>query len=125
MTARILVLFAIAVSLATAGAVDLRKLPPMNETKFPPDFEFRGRELEAMEVALRQFREDRFSTSGDLKHFSILLTREPGKLFVTFGPDTHDRSHRTTPARNKYGTWITYAISLRTLKVIGYHFERD
>ena len=39
-----------------------------------------GVELEAMEVALRQFREDHFSTSGDLKHFTIQLTREPGKL---------------------------------------------
>lgn len=125
MTTRILVLLAIACTVTTVLAVDLNKLPPMNEKKLSPDVELRGRELEAMEVALRQFREDRFSTSGDLKHFTIQLTREPGKLFVTFGPDTDERSHRITPARNKYGTWITYAISLRTLKIIGYHFERD
>ena len=44
---------------------------------------------------------------------------------MTFGPDMDERTHRITPARNKYGTWITYAISLRTLKIIGYHYERD
>ena len=56
--------------------------------------ELRGRELEAIDIALRQFRQDRFSKSGDLKHFSIELTREPRKLFVTFGPDTDERTHR-------------------------------
>lgn len=118
-------LFGLACTLATTRAVDLNKLRPMNETKLSPDMEFRGRELEAMEVALRQFRENRFSPSGDLKHFAIQLTRERGKLFVTFGPDEDERTHKITPARNKYGTWITYAVSLRTLKIIGYHFERD
>jgi len=125
MTARIVILLIIACSLAPARAVDLSKLPPMNETKAGHDVELKGRELEAMEVALRQFRADHFSTSGDLKHFEIWLTREPGKLFVSFLPDTDERSHRITPARNKYGTFITYAVSLRTLKIIGYHFERD
>jgi hypothetical protein len=125
MTARVLVFVAVALSLASTRAVDLSKLPSMNETKVSPDVELKGRELEAMEIALRQFRENRFSASGDLKHFAIQLTREPGKLFVTFGPEMDDASHRITPARNKYGTWITYAVSLRTLKIIGYHFERD
>jgi hypothetical protein len=125
MTTRILFLIAFSVAATHASAVDLEKFPPMNETKLSPDVEFRGRELEAMEVALRQFREDHFSTSGDLKHFTVQVTREPGKLFVTFGPDMDERTHRITPARNKYGTWITYAVSLRSLKIIGYHYERD
>jgi hypothetical protein len=125
MTARIAVLIVFAATLSTARAVDLVKLPPMNETKQSADIELKGRELEALEVALRQFRQDHFSTSGDLKHFTIELTREPGKLFVAFLPDMHMPSHRITPARNKYGTFVHYAVSLRTLKIIGYHFERD
>ena len=126
MNTRVFILICLASIVSRACGIDLDKLPPMNEKrKYPPDVELRGRELEAMEVALRQFRENHFSTSGDLKHFSIQLIREPGKLFVAFCPDLDERSHLITPARDKYGVWITYAVSLRTLKIIGYHFERD
>ena len=125
MTPRIIVLVAIGLSLASARAVDLNKLPPMNETKMSPDVELKGRELEAIEVALRQFREDRFSKSGDLKHFTVELRREAGNLFVSFFPEYDERTSRGLPGRKKYGTYITYAVSLRTLKIIGYHFERD
>jgi hypothetical protein len=124
MTTRILILLCLAFAFQQAYAVDLEKLPPMNETKHPADVELTGREIEAIEVALRQFRQDRFSKSGDLKHFSIQLTREPGKLFVAFLPDI-EPNDRTTGGSTKYGTFIHYAVSLRTLKIIGYHFERD
>ncbi len=124
MTARFLFIAAFALSVATTRAVDLNKIPPMNETKMSPDVELKGRELEAIEVALRQFREDHFSKSGDLKHFTIELRRESGKLFVSFLPEYHEPT-APLPARNRYGTYITYAVSLRTLKIIGWHFERD
>jgi hypothetical protein len=126
MTARIFFLIALTSTLGNALAVDLNTLPPMNQkNKFSPNVELKGRELEALEVALRQFREDRFSASGDLKHFTVELFREPGKLFVGFYPEYHPASSKGLPGRNKYGTYVTYAVSLRTLKVIGYHFERD
>ena len=65
MTPRIFFLIALRCTLASVRAVDLNTLPPINEKdKFSPDLELKGRELEAMEVALRQFREDRFSTLG-------------------------------------------------------------
>ncbi|HEY4282183.1 MAG TPA: hypothetical protein VGM62_03895 [Chthoniobacterales bacterium] len=39
---------------------------------------------------------------------------------------THStRPNHALPARNKYGTYITYAASLRTLNIIGYTFEHD
>jgi hypothetical protein len=125
MTARTLILVCLAFTLRLVCAVDLEKLPPMNETKMSPDVELKGREVEAIEVALRQFRENRLSKSGDLKHFTVELRKEGSKLFVSFFPEMHLPSHRITPAENKYGTYITYAVSLRTLKIIGYHFERD
>jgi hypothetical protein len=125
MTTRVLLIIAFALAVVTTRAVDLNKLPPMNETKMSPDVELKGRQVEAMEVALRQFRENHFSKTGDLKHFTVELRREGSKLFVSFFPEMHLPSHRITPAENKYGTYITYAVSLRTLKIIGYHFERD
>ena len=47
----------------------------MHSEKIAADVELKGRELEAVEVALRQFRIAKFSTSGDLKHFTIELRR--------------------------------------------------
>ena len=125
MTARVLTVLVFALAVASTCAVDLSKLPAKNETKMSPDVELKGREVEAIEVALRQFRENQFSKSGDLKHFTVELRREGSNLFVSFFPEMHLPSHRITPAENKYGTYITYAVSLRTLKIIGFHFERD
>ena len=97
----------------------------MNESKRPADVELNGRELEAIDVAFRQFRQDHFSLSGDLKHFTIEIKRELGKLIIDFLLDTDERSLRVSRARGKYGTLIHYAVSLRTLRVVGYRFERD
>ena len=125
MTARIVALILLAVALQSVHAVDLDKLAPMNETKRPADLELNGRELEAIDVAFRQFRQDHFSISGDLKHFTIQIKREPDKLFIDFLPATDERSLRIARARNKYGALIHYAVSLRTLKIVGYRFERE
>lgn len=88
---RPLVLLAFACGLPPAHATDMRTVPPMHSEKIAADVELKGRELESVEVALRQFRIAKFSTSGDLKHFTIELRREPGKLFVSFYPDTMRR----------------------------------
>jgi hypothetical protein len=125
MTARILLVLTFVCGLRAAHAIDMRTVPPMHSEKIAADVQLKGRELEAIEVALRQFRVAKFSTSGDLKHFTIELRREPGKVFVSFYPEYHEASSHALPARNKYGTYITYAVSLRTLKTIGYTFERD
>ena|SRR3954463_7140981 len=125
MTSRIILSIALTFMSVSVRAIDMRTVPPMHSDKISADVELKGRELEAMEVALRQFRVAKFSTSGDLKHFTIELRREPGKLFVSFYPEYHEASSHALPARNKYGTYITYAVSLRTLKIIGYTFERD
>ena len=125
MTARSLAILAFALTAAVSHAVDITKLPPMNNEGRPADVELKGREVAAIDVALRQFREDRFSTSGDLKHFTVELHRHPGKLAVSFFPEYHPPSQRGLPGRNKHGTYITYFVSLRTFKVVGYTFQRD
>ncbi|HEX3420195.1 MAG TPA: hypothetical protein VHT01_03100, partial [Candidatus Udaeobacter sp.] len=71
MTARLLLFLALVCGLRPAHAIDMRTVPPMHSEKIAADVELKGRELEAMEVALRQFRIAKFSTSGDLKHFTI------------------------------------------------------
>jgi hypothetical protein len=125
MTTRIVVVVALAFTLACAHAADLNKLPPMHY-KMRADVELKGREVEAIEVALRQFRDNHYSTSGDLKHFTVELRRESGnKLAVSFFPELHEPSQHALPARNKYGTYITYFVSLRTLKIVGFTWERD
>ena len=60
MIARILTLVFLAVPLQSVPAADLDKLPSINETKRPADIELKGRELEAIDVAFRQFRQDHF-----------------------------------------------------------------
>ena len=104
MISRILLLFTLTAVSASAQLVNLNKLQAMAPKKVSSDVKFKGRELVAIEVALAQFRHDRFSTSGDLEHFDIELWREPGKLFVSFYPQYHEASSRALPARNKYGT---------------------
>jgi len=125
MTTRILVVIALTCSLASARAVDLNKLPPM-QYKMRADVELNGREVEAIEVVLQQFRENHYSTSGDLKHFTVELRRESGgRLAVSFFPELHEPNQHALPARNKYGTYITYFVSLRTLKIVRFTWERD
>jgi len=122
MTARVLILVFLTAALQSLRAVDLDKHPPTQETERTADVELKGRELEAIDVVFRQFRQDHFSISGDLKYFTIEITREPGKLLIAFRPDMDEQSHRITRVRN---TFIDYTVSLRTLRIIGYHFERD
>jgi hypothetical protein len=96
MTARIIVATALVCIAPGLLAIDMRTVPAMHSDKIAADVKLKGRELEAMEVALRQFREAQFSTSGDLRHFTIELRREPGKLFVSFYPEYHEPSQRET-----------------------------
>jgi hypothetical protein len=125
MTARIFILLAsFACTLALSHAEDMRKVPPMTY-EGAADVELKGREFEAMEVAFRQFRKAQFSASGDLRHFTIELRRRGGNLAVSFFPELDEASSHALPARNKYGTYITYFVSLETLKIVGYTFERD
>lgn len=125
MTARILLCTAFACFVGRASAVSLDQLPSKDYSEWPIATELKGREVEAIAVALRQFRDDRFSTSGDLKHFRVVVRRHSAEVSVSFFPEFHDPSHRITPARNKYGTWITYFVALPTLKIVAYTFERD
>ena len=123
MTARVLLLIAFALTSTAAVPPELQNLPDSYD--WPKVTEIRGRYVEAIDAALSEFRRERFSTSGDLKHFTVELHRYKDIVTVAFLPEYDERSTKSTPARNKYGTYVHYFVSLRTLKVLAHHFERD
>jgi hypothetical protein len=77
--------------LTLSHAEDMRKVPPMTY-EGSADVELKGRELEAIEVTLRQFHKAQFSTSGDLRHFTTELRRRGGNLAVSFFPEYDEAS---------------------------------
>jgi hypothetical protein len=125
MTARILTFAILVVTALSAAAIDITKLPSMDNYGWKQVIEIRGRHIEALDTALQQFREDRFSTSGDLRHFTITVQQRRDTLAIAFAPEYHEASSKGLPGRNKFGTYITYFVSLRTLKLVAFHFERD
>jgi hypothetical protein len=125
MTSRVLAILALSTALASASWIDITKLPPMENYGWKQVIELRGRHLEALDTALHQFRGDGFSTSGDLQHFSVTLQQRGDIVAIAFAPEYHEASSKGLPGRNKFGTYITYFVSVRTLKLVGFHFERD
>ena len=125
MTARILTCAILVVTALSAAAIDITKLPSMDNYDWKQVIAMRGRHLEALDTALQQFREDHFSTSGDIRHFTITVQQRGATLAIAFAPEYHEASSKGLPGRNKFGTYVTYFVSLRTLKLVGFHFERD
>src|SRR5215472_8810066 len=80
MTARVLGTKAFLWLAVSASAIDITKLPSMDNYGWKKVTEIRGRHLDAMATALHQFREDRFSASGDLKHFAVTLQQRDDTL---------------------------------------------
>src|SRR5690348_8952941 len=114
MTARVLATMVFLSLEVSASAIDITKLPSMDNYGWQKVTEIRARYVEAMATALHQFREDRFSTSGDLKHFTVTVQQHGDTLAIAFAPEYHEASSRGLPGRNKFGTYITYFVSLRT-----------
>lgn len=79
-----------------------------------------GRDVEAIDVALNQFSENHFSSSGNLKHFTVELRRLAEKLAVSFFPEYDERSSRGLPGRNKYGAYTRSLSVSEILEICGY-----
>jgi hypothetical protein len=101
MTARILTFTIFVVTVLSAAAIDITKLPSMDNYGWKQVMEMRGRHLEALDTALQQFREDRYSTSGDLRHFTITVQQRGDTLAIAFSPEYHEASSKGLPGRNK------------------------
>jgi hypothetical protein len=86
-----------------------------------------GREVSAITVAAAAFRTGHYSTSGDMKHFSVELERHGDELEVTFVPDEppgRRPNHAETGGSTIYGQEVHFYISLRSLKIVRWHLAR-
>ena len=88
--------------------------------------ELTGREVEAVSVAVAAFKRSRYSTSGDLRHFTVELDRHGKELEVTFVPNIPRLrpDEAGTGGSNIYGHEVHYFVALKSLKIIRMHFAR-
>ena len=112
MLTRLVVIFALA-AVQVAAAADVREL--------------RGRETEAIGVAVAAFKRGPYSPSHDLTHFSVELERQGQQLKVTFIPDDPRRpgpNYVGTGGSTVYGQEVSFYVSLRSLKIVRWHLAR-
>jgi hypothetical protein len=86
-----------------------------------------GREVSAISVATAAFRAGHYSTSGDMKHFTVDLERRGDVLEVAFVPDEPPGprpNHAETGGSTIYGQTVHFYISLRSLKIVRWHLAR-
>src|SRR4051794_19319526 len=86
-----------------------------------------GREVSAIAVAVAAFNAGHYSTSGDMKHFSVELKRHTNVLEVTFVPDESPGrrpNHAETGGSTTYGQEVHFYVSLRSLKIVRWHLSR-
>jgi hypothetical protein len=86
-----------------------------------------GREVSAITVAVAAFKAGHYSTSGDMKHFSVELERRGNVLEVAFVPDEppgRRPNHAETGGSTIYGQTVHFYISLRSLKIVRWHLAR-
>jgi hypothetical protein len=112
MLTRLLALFAFA-AMQAASAAELREL--------------RGREAEAIVVAVAAFKHGPYSPAHDLAYFAMELERKGQQLKVTFIPDDPANpgpNHVGTGGSTIYGQEVSFYVSLRSLKIVRWHLAR-
>jgi hypothetical protein len=88
----------------------------------------RGREAEAIAVALHAFKSKQDSTYqgkpvyGDLRHYSVVLARHAKTIEVIFVPDADPQSK--TGGSTDYGWEVHYMIQLKTLTILKEDYAR-
>jgi hypothetical protein len=112
MVTRLVAVFALA-AVQAAAAAELREL--------------RGREAQAIAVAVTAFKRGPYSPSHDLVHFAVELERKGQQLEVTFIPDDPHGPSPTyvgTGGSTTYGQEVSFYVSLRSLKIVRWHLAR-
>jgi len=86
-----------------------------------------GREAEAVSLATRDFIAKHYSTSRDLRHYTVEIERQGKTLEIVFLPD-EPRPLRPneagTGSGTAYGLCVTYVASLNPPKIIRFYFAR-
>ena len=98
--------------------------------------EISGEEAEALALALKVFKSKQGSKDehgnpvyGELKHYTVDLTRDGDKLEIDFGPEfgPKDKGPDGMPkvgGATQYGWEIVYVVSLKEMKLLEEHYSR-
>ena len=75
-----------------------------------------GPEIAAARLAIDDFIQHHYSTSGDLSHYRIRFHHERDTLEIDFIPDTDPRG--PYPGGAAYGKQVLYTLSLEPAKIL-------
>src|SRR5437764_1196766 len=76
-----------------------------------------GREGAALRLAIDDFLQHRYSSSGDLSRYTLKLRRAGTRIEVDFIPDTDSRGPYPG-GRTDFGPEVYYTVSLKPLKIV-------
>ncbi len=82
-----------------------------------------GHELEAISVAIADFKKRKYSVSGDLSHYTVEIQRHASEIEVTFMSDAGPNGPEVGGG-SVYGVDVHYSIATDPVKIIRVHFYR-
>jgi len=82
-----------------------------------------GHELEAVAVAIADFKKHKYSVSGDLMHYNVEIQRHANEIEVTFVSDSGPNGPETGGG-SVYGVDVHYSVAIDPVKIIRVHFYR-
>ena len=82
-----------------------------------------GPDFMAIQIASRDFLHNKYSTSGDLKHFQIYLFRRPRELEIVFVPNQIP-GKEVLGGQTARGLEVHYFVSPKTMEIVRHHFAK-
>jgi hypothetical protein len=82
-----------------------------------------GHELEAISVAIADFKKRKYSVSGDLLHYTVDIQRHANEIEVTFMADAGPNGPELGGG-SVYGVDVHYSVAIDPVKIIRVHFYR-
>ena len=82
-----------------------------------------GHELEAVSLAIADFKKKKYSVSGDLMHYTVDIQRHANEVEVTFLSDPGPNGSQTGGG-SVYGLDVHYSVATDPVKIIRVHFYR-
>ena len=76
-----------------------------------------GIEADALRLAIDDFKQHHYSTSGDLTHYKVRLHRDADKVEIDFIPDTEQRGPYPGGS-TAHGKEVIYTLSLQPVKIL-------